>query len=69
MLFRSDGLTSVSALIGKVERALGRDGRVLVRYSGTEPKARVMVEGPDADAIEGFAQDIARALTRACGAI
>jgi phosphoglucosamine mutase len=63
-----EDLEQVSSIIGKVERALGRDGRVLVRYSGTEPKARVMVEGPDHQRIQGFADDIARALERACGA-
>lgn len=41
------------------ERKLGEDGRVLVRWSGTEPKLRVMVEGPDEDAIRGMAQAIA----------
>jgi phosphoglucosamine mutase len=33
--------------IERIERQLGREGRVLVRWSGTEPKLRVMVEGPD----------------------
>ena len=62
-----EGLADVTKLIGKIERTLGQEGRVLVRYSGTEPKARVMVEGPDARTIQGYAEDIARALERACG--
>ncbi len=61
-------LGDVSALIAKVEKVLGSDGRVLVRYSGTEAKARVMVEGPDEDVIKGYADEIARAIERACGA-
>jgi len=47
-------------------RSLGDDGRVLVRYSGTEKKARVMVEGPDEGRIQGYAREIADALARAC---
>jgi phosphoglucosamine mutase len=60
-------LGDVGRLITKIERTLGGEGRVLVRYSGTEPKARVMVEGPDQRAIQGYADEIARALERACG--
>lgn len=44
-----------------VERRLGKKGRVLVRWSGTEPKLRVMVEGPRADTIKQFADAIAEA--------
>ena len=60
-------LGSVQRLIQSVEAKLGQEGRVLVRYSGTEPKARVMLEGPDETLIHGFANEIAAELVRACG--
>jgi phosphoglucosamine mutase len=60
-------LPTVNAVIAKVEKMLGADGRVLVRYSGTEAKARVMVEGPDERVIQAYADEIARALEQACG--
>jgi phosphoglucosamine mutase len=59
-------LPVVTSLIGRIEERLGGDGRVLVRYSGTEPKVRVMVEGSDEAAIRGYAEEIARALETAC---
>jgi phosphoglucosamine mutase len=60
-----EALPTVTALVERVERELGSDGRVLVRYSGTEPKARVMVEGPDETRIAGYAREIADALVAA----
>ena len=60
-------LTDVSKLVAQVEAKLGKEGRVLVRYSGTEHKARVMVEGPDEAVIRGYAEEISRALERGCG--
>src|SRR3954467_15984017 len=42
-----DQLPDVQAMIASIEKQLGDDGRVLVRYSGTESKARVMIEGLD----------------------
>ena len=55
-------------LVASIEKRLGSDGRVLVRYSGTEPKVRVMIEGPDQATITGQAREIADAVVRACGA-
>jgi phosphoglucosamine mutase len=45
--------------VARVERALGDSGRVLVRYSGTEPLLRIMIEGPDGDQINRYAGEIA----------
>ena len=59
-------LPTVSALIRQAEAALGEDGRILVRYSGTESKVRVMIEGPDQARIQVMADEIAAALAAAC---
>jgi len=52
-----------------VETELGGRGRVLVRYSGTEPKARVMVEGDDEVRVREFAEDLAGELQRSLGGL
>lgn len=52
-------LPGVAAEIRAAEDSFGDSGRVLVRFSGTEPLARVMVEGPELDRVEAFAQRIA----------
>ena len=49
----------ISAVIARVEDALGETGRVLVRASGTEPLLRVMVEGEDKAEIDQLAHEIA----------
>ena len=61
-------LPAVMRAIRDVEKKLGKDGRVLVRYSGTEPKVRVLVEGPEKKLIEGYAGGIAAELKKAIGA-
>ncbi|TMB11980.1 MAG: phosphoglucosamine mutase [Deltaproteobacteria bacterium] len=61
-------LAGVMRAIRDVEQKLGDNGRVLVRYSGTEPKVRVLVEGPDQKLIDGYAAEIASELKKAIGA-
>jgi phosphoglucosamine mutase len=48
----------VAAVIERVEKRLDGQGRLLVRYSGTEPLLRVMIEGQDPDEIQTWAQEI-----------
>ncbi len=52
----------------RAEAALDGRGRLLVRFSGTEPVVRVMVEGENASEVNAFADDIAGALRDAIGA-
>jgi phosphoglucosamine mutase len=59
-------LKEVCKLIASVEAELGNDGRVLVRYSGTEHKARVMIEGPDEAMIRARAEQIGAELVKYC---
>jgi phosphoglucosamine mutase len=54
--------------IRRVEEAFGGAGRVLVRFSGTEPLARVMVEGPDLERVESFSASIAELIRKEMGA-
>jgi phosphoglucosamine mutase len=62
-----EGLSEFSKTVERVEGALDGRGRVLIRYSGTEPKARIMVEGDDEKQIREYAHDLAEALRRALG--
>jgi phosphoglucosamine mutase len=54
--------------VDRIERVLGERGRVLVRWSGTEPKLRVMVEGEDESAIATYANEIVAAARQDMGA-
>ena len=61
-------LASVKAGMDEVEEMLSQKGRLLLRYSGTEPLARVMIEGENQFEIEGYAQKIVQAIEREIGA-
>ena len=59
-----DEIPGLPEVLSSVRGQLGGEGRVLLRYSGTEPLARIMIEGRDAAAIESMASRIAAALER-----
>lgn len=52
----------------EVEQSLGGRGRLLLRYSGTEPLARIMIEGEDESQVAGYAEKIAAAIGQEIGA-
>jgi phosphoglucosamine mutase len=60
-------LPSVCEVVQRVEKELGGNGRVLTRYSGTEDKLRIMVEGEDEARVAAYANEIAEAVRRAIG--
>jgi phosphoglucosamine mutase len=60
-------IPAVAGLIRDVEAKLGQEGRILIRYSGTEPLLRIMLEGQDKYQITGWAKDIAEAVEKSIG--
>ena len=60
-------LPTVQAAVAEVEELLSQKGRLLLRYSGTERLARVMIEGEHQRQIEGYADKIARAIEAEIG--
>jgi phosphoglucosamine mutase len=61
-------LTAVMKLVNDAEKELSGKGRVLLRYSGTEPKIRLLIEGRELDMIDKQADRIVDAIQRAIGA-
>jgi phosphoglucosamine mutase len=60
-------LPKVTEVIKQVESELGDNGRVLVRYSGTQNMCRVMVEGPTQAVTEKYCQQIAEVIKKTIG--
>ena len=58
----------VKALLAEIEAKMQGRGRLLVRYSGTEPLLRIMLEGEDLREIESHAEELAAAVALAIGA-
>lgn len=50
---------AIAARAAEIERALGSDGRLVLRYSGTEPLCRVMIEGADAEMVQRLCRELA----------
>jgi phosphoglucosamine mutase len=60
-------LPAVMKLVNEAEKELSGKGRVLLRYSGTEPKIRLLIEGRELDKIDKQANRIADAIQQAIG--
>ncbi len=61
-------LPAIQKAVTAVEKALGHEGRVLLRASGTEPLIRVMVEGEDEKKVNEYAQQLAEVVKKSINA-
>jgi phosphoglucosamine mutase len=60
-------VAEIQKAVTHAEQKLGKEGRVLLRYSGTEPLARVMVEGRDNALVSNLCSELSEAVTKALG--
>ena len=63
-----DSIEGVGRALAEAKSALGDSGRIVLRYSGTEPLVRVMVEAEEAADVARYSQSIAEAVRAAIGA-
>lgn len=61
---RMEDMHILGGVVKGLQELLGREGRVLVRYSGTEPKIRLLVEGPDEEALVRGMKELKEAVSR-----
>ena len=54
-----ENLPKSMKLYKEIEKKLGKDGRIVLRYSGTESKVRVMVEGKEEKLVESLSKELA----------
>jgi phosphoglucosamine mutase len=62
-----DAIPDLKARVSELEASMDGTGRILLRYSGTESLARVMIEGEDQAHIDGIASELAGIIQRAIG--
>ncbi len=62
-------LTGLQTLKNKIEKHMGKKGRILLRYSGTEAVLRIMIEGEDLKKIKNYAEDLELAATKELGKV
>jgi phosphoglucosamine mutase len=60
-------IPEIKRRIREIEKSLGQSGRILIRYSGTEPLLRIMVEGEDETKLHRFAQDLVEMVKKHIG--
>ena len=62
-----DEVPEIKTALALADQKLGKEGRTLLRYSGTEPLARVMVEGRDQKLVQSLCHDLAQVVTKVLG--
>jgi phosphoglucosamine mutase len=60
-------IPEIAGRMAEIEKKLDGTGRLLVRYSGTEPKVRVMIEGEDQTVIRALAEGLAEIIKTKLG--